>query len=146
MVSFSKSLKVILCVVCIFSLATGGNKQKDIEKILTLTGSAQMAVQVIEQMVGAFKQTMPNAPAKFWDDFMKEVDPNDLVKLMVPVYDKHFTHDDIKQLIKFYESPIGKKFLEKTPMITQESMTAGQQWGQQLAARVPEKLQAEGHK
>jgi hypothetical protein len=43
---------------------------------------------------------------------------------MIKIYDKHFTHDEIKELITFYESPVGKKMLEKTPEITKDLMDA----------------------
>ncbi|MDR1585656.1 MAG: DUF2059 domain-containing protein [Prevotellaceae bacterium] len=43
---------------------------------------------------------------------------------MPAIYDKFFTHEDIKDLIKFYESPTGKKMLEKTPEITANLMNS----------------------
>ncbi len=43
---------------------------------------------------------------------------------MVKIYDKHFTHEEIKDMIKFYKSPTGKKMLEKTPEMTSEMMNS----------------------
>jgi hypothetical protein len=39
---------------------------------------------------------------------------------MIPLYDKHFTHEEVKDLITFFESSTGKKMLEKTPELTAE--------------------------
>lgn len=47
---------------------------------------------------------------------------------MAPVYEKHLTEADLNEVIKFYNSPVGKKLAGKTPAITQESMAAGQTW------------------
>ena len=41
---------------------------------------------------------------------------------MVNIYDKHFTQDEVKDLIKFFESSTGKKMLDKTPQITMDLM------------------------
>ena len=38
------------------------------------------------------------------------------------IYDKHFTHEEVKDLIAFYESPTGQKTLDKTPEITGDMM------------------------
>ena len=43
---------------------------------------------------------------------------------MVNIYEKHFTQDEIKDLIKFYESPTGKKLLETTPEISKDLMNS----------------------
>jgi hypothetical protein len=95
------------------------------------------------QMIGSMKKAMPNVPEKFWGDFMKEVHTDELINLIVPIYDRNLTHDDVKQLIKFYESPTGKKFVAVLPKISQESMVVGEKWGRDLAQRVIHKLQAQ---
>ena len=82
-------------------------KQKDIRKLLLLTGSDKLGAQVLVQMLGQFKQ-MPRfkkVPSKFWDDFQQEASVNDLIDLIVPIYDKHLSHPEVKAIIKFYKSP-----------------------------------------
>lgn len=116
-------------------------KQKDIRKLLTITGSGELGQQVMGQMMASFKKSMPQVPEKFWSDFMKEVHTSELVDLIVPVYDRNLTHDDVKELIRFYETPTGKKFVTVLPKITQESMGVGEKWGRDLAMRVMVKLQ-----
>jgi TonB family protein len=46
----------------------------------------------------------------------------DVVALFVPIFDKHYTLDDINALIAFYESPVGQKTLQLQPQISVESM------------------------
>lgn len=55
---------------------------------------------------------------------MKSMPLDDMMKAMAPSYQKQFTHGDIKQLCAFYESPIGRKLLEKMPTLSSESMKA----------------------
>jgi len=42
----------------------------------------------------------------------------------VPVYQKHFTNGDINNLIAFYSTPTGQKFLHEMPAVTAETMRA----------------------
>src|SRR6266568_3956440 len=112
-------------VVCMLSGAVHAEetqKQKDIRKLLKITGSGELGTQVMSQMVGSMKKAMPQVPEKFWGDFLKEVRTD--------------------ELIRFYESPTGKKFVSVLPKITQESMVVGEKWGRELAERVIKKLNA----
>ncbi len=118
-------------------------KQKDIRKLLKITGSGELGTQVMSQMIGSMKKAMPQVPEKFWGDFMKEVRTDELIDLIVPIYDRNLTQDDVRELIKFYESPTGKKFVSVLPKITQESMVVGEKWGRDLAQRVIQKLQSQ---
>ena len=65
--------------------------------------------------------------------------------MLIPIYDKHFSHNDIKELIQFYESPIGKKYLEATPSITQESYRAGEEWGNKIGLDIINELIRQGY-
>jgi len=121
-------------------------KKADIQKLLDLSGSGEMGIDAMNRMIGGFRKSMPNVPEEFWTSFMKEVSKDDLLNLVIPVYDKHLTHDEIKELIKFYESPIGKKLISVNPQIMKESMAAGEEWGRKIAERVLKKLQDQGLK
>ncbi|HEY2732776.1 MAG TPA: DUF2059 domain-containing protein [Polyangiales bacterium] len=125
------------------SRPTETQKQKDIRKLLKITGSGELGTQVMGQMIGNMKKAMPQVPDKFWADFMKEVHTDELVDLIVPVYDRNLTQGDITELIHFYESPTGKKFVSVLPKITQESMGVGEKWGRDLAMKVMAKLQTQ---
>jgi hypothetical protein len=52
---------------------------------------------------------------------------------MVPVYLSEFSHDEIRTLIAFCQTPAGKKYLERAPILTRKSMEAGMAWGKKLA-------------
>jgi uncharacterized protein len=73
----------------------------------------------------------------------------ELIDLMADVYARNFTAAEIRQISAFYRGPVGQKFLEKMPAITQESMSAGQKWGQTVAGemrgRIIEELRKRGH-
>lgn len=125
--------------------ASSPEKIKDIRRLLDLSGSGNLGAQVMTQMLGQFKTTMPKVPASFWDEVAKEVDPKELVDLVVPIYDQHLTHDDVKGAIAFYESPAGRAFVKALPAIASDSMAAGQAWGQKLGEKVVQRLKEKGY-
>ena len=51
---------------------------------------------------------------------------------------------EVKDIIKFYETPSGKKLLLATPAMVAESTQLGQEWGREIAERVMKKLQQKG--
>ena len=73
-----------------------------------------------------------------------------LLEDIAMVYARNFTVDEMRRVTAFYREPVGQKFLDKMPVITQESMSAGQKFGQALAAelqkRMVEELRKRGHR
>jgi len=45
---------------------------------------------------------------------------DNLIDELVPVYERYYSTEEIRQLIKFYASPLGKKVLETTPEMMKE--------------------------
>ncbi|MDX1477136.1 MAG: DUF2059 domain-containing protein [Saprospiraceae bacterium] len=118
--------------------------ERDTRKFLELTGTAEMAIQVIDQMVGML-QPHYDAPDEFWEEFKKEVSPSDLVDLIVPVYMKYYTHEEVLGLTEFYRTPLGQKAVRVLPSITSEAMLIGQEWGAMLGERIQQKLKEKGY-
>ncbi len=124
--------------------AVGTNKTADIQRLLTLTKSADLGVQMMREMLENFRTTLPEVPDEFWLEFAGKVKTEDLIELMVPIYERHLSHQDVIDLIQFFESPAGKKLVSVQPQIMKESMQAGQAWGQQIGMDVASELQKKG--
>ncbi len=95
----------------------------------------------MQQLLASFRTSMPDVPQEFWDEVLHDVDPNQLVELVIPIYVKHLTKEEMEAAIDFYKTPAGQAILTKTPLIMQESMTVGQKWGMQLAEDVQKRLE-----
>jgi len=119
--------------------------QEDIRSLMEVMGAGNLAVQMMNQMLGPMKQAMPNVPEEFWAKFMAKLDMSEVIDMIVPIYAKYFTHDEIKQLLAFYRTPLGQKVIATLPAVIQESMLAGQKWGEQLGQQVVDELKAEGY-
>lgn len=131
------TVAVLFCQIASAEPAT----EKTIRALLETTGSGSLGKQMIQQMLPAMKKMAPNAPEDFWTEFMKEINPDDIIAMTIPVYQKNFTEEDLLETIAFYKSPVGQRLIAKLPIVLQESTLVGQQWGQELAKRTIERAQ-----
>lgn len=79
--------------------------------------------------------------------FAKRFD--ELVEAVAIIYASNFSAEDLRALNSFYKTPAGQQFLQKAPLVTQQSMTAGQKFGQSVAAemrgQIIDGLRQKGH-
>lgn len=116
---------------------------KTLKKMFEVAGSEETYQSVLKQMIGLFKGNYSNLDDKFWDEIEKEflkTSMDDLTEMLVPVYKKHLTINDLKEIITFYETPTGKKYAKKTPQISEESMEVGQKWGAMIGEKIAKKI------
>lgn len=147
-----KTITTIIALLLItFGLSFGQDDTEykaKLKNMFEMSGSEETYQTVIKQMISMYKEQFSNVPEETWNDLEKEflkTSIDDLVDMLVPVYSRHLTIDDIQKITEFYETPVGKKYAEKTPLIMQESMQVGQQWGMKIGQEFQNKLQEEGY-
>lgn len=141
------STTVIVCLA-VLSLPVTTNPEpksptieEDIMRMLEISRSGDVAIQILDQLIPTFEKLCSNAPESTWDNFKAEIDMNELFELIIPIYVKFYTQEEIQEIIKFYESPIGKKMIEVMPDMLGERMKAGQEWGRRISERLIKKLE-----
>jgi predicted RND superfamily exporter protein len=132
--------KVLLTLILLFSL-NSINSQENYKSLLieymTAQGQFETFNATIDQMGTMMGVTIKDEDREeFTNDVM-----GSLIELLVPVYQKHFTVEDLKDAIQMYKTPIGKKISEKTPIIAQETMQASMQWGMELSQKMQKYLE-----
>lgn len=140
-----KPLFIIMLSAALALSGYGQTKTEDISRLLEVTNVKAQAAQMFDLMMPALQAMAPDVPEAFWTMFREKLDMESYVALFIPVYDRHFSHDEIKALLRFYETPAGKKFVEATPMIAQESFAIGEAWGQKIGTDVFDELVRQGY-
>jgi uncharacterized protein len=117
-------------------------KEADIRQLMELGGGSAAINQVMDGMQANMKASLVNSlpPGDyrgqlvdlFFEKFRAKANISQLMDIAVRVYDKYLTDEDVKGLIQFYSTPIGKKTLGLLPKITVEMQTDGMQWGENL--------------
>jgi uncharacterized protein len=121
-------------------------KKAEILKFMELTGmtkvSQNLAAQMVDQMRPAILRSLPPGGRSeeivdaFSQKFKARVSADSLTNLMIPVYDKYLSREDLEGLIQFFQTPLGQKMIRITPQISKESYKIGSDWGQQTALEV----------
>jgi len=128
-------------------------KEADIRRLLTLTGATTTIERAMQNMEKSLKPVMANSlPAGdyretlinlFFEKFHSKMDVQKMIDLAVPLYDKYYTTDDIKGLIQFYETPLGRKTVKALPSLMGELTEASQRMGQDFARQSMLEVMAE---
>ncbi len=115
-----------------------------VRELMGLFGTERMFQQMNTQMAAMMGKQLPCVPASYWSGFLDGPAPRELTEKLVPIYQRHFTEQDVRGLLKFYRSPLGKKLLLEQPSIMAEVMQMGRQWGAQRAQTMMAGLQKDG--
>jgi uncharacterized protein len=137
-----KIIALLVTLTCTSFTYAENASVASVKELMDKTGTGEMAVQAMNQMLPMIKKMVPDAPEAFWAEFQKELNPNELVEMIIPIYQKHFSQEDIDAVNAFYETKAGQNFIQSQPLIMQESMIVGQAWSQGIVQKVMMKAQA----
>ncbi|MBB1338587.1 DUF2059 domain-containing protein [Pseudoalteromonas sp. SR44-2] len=134
--------KVLLLSLLIFSsslYAEQNTKQQKIDELIKVMNLDSMVDSMYGQVEGMMKGmsdqmgVKPSEQAifdKYYGDMTTvlktEMSWAKMQPMMVNVYDKHFSEQEIADMLAFYKTDTGQKILEKMPVVMQESMQMSQ--------------------
>lgn len=153
----SKILTVALLTVSLAQVTLAQSeiqpeKRAAILQLMAVTGAAdlgeQMSQVMAQQMTIALRNARPDIPARAFDIVNEEVQSamsteianGSFEELVTPLYDKYFSISEIRELLAFYETEIGRKTIAVMPQLTQESMALGQSWGASIGAQIGQRI------
>ncbi|NLW49015.1 MAG: DUF2059 domain-containing protein [Firmicutes bacterium] len=122
-----------------------------IEKLLVLMNQDQLMEQMfpqIKQMLAQqFEQTdltaeqsrlMENFFDKIFNVMKEEMSWDKMKDDFIQLYMSVYTEAEVNELISFYESPIGRKTLEKMPLLMEKSMSISQKYTMNMMPKIQE--------
>jgi uncharacterized protein len=122
------------------------------KELITVKGASALfdplLPNVIERAKGLFLQTNPmlakplnEVAAKLKVEYAKRSAEmiNDVAKL----YALRFTEKELKDVLAFYKSPLGRKMLVEEPRILDQGMRDANVWAEKLSREIIDKMRAE---
>lgn len=113
-------------------------KKEDIRKLLKVSGIIDQLGYMQDTLLNSVSMmvtgTFPKVPEAFWGEFnqlMGQKEMADLVERVIPVYEKHMSHETVKKLITMFETPFWNEWKEKMPQISREAGMIGSEWGRE---------------
>jgi uncharacterized protein len=106
---------------------------------------------VIESVKNSFVPTNPNLTRELNDvaaALHKELDGknSEVLEQMARAYAARFTEQDLKDLLVFYKTPLGQKYLREEPNAIEDGLKRAQQWADTFTDTVMSRMRAEMQK
>ena len=144
-------------VICLLGLVPASAQQpsdqlKLAHEMMTVMKSADNFDAVMPTIMQAMKPAITRGDAKAakdWDEIsptiMKEFSSlkSSLLDDIAAIYANSFSAAELGQFVAFYKTPAGEKLARLTPVLAQQTMAAGQKFGQQVAGRLADRMQDE---
>jgi uncharacterized protein len=149
-----KSFLCTLMIVVVFGQmpavrASDATHRAAAEALLNLMDMDNLMSQSIDQMldmqvkqnpaIGQFKDQMKTFLAKYmsWASMKED---------MIKIYTDEFTEQELKELLAFYQTPLGKKTVQKMPKLMAKGAELGQQRVQQHLPELQQAIQEQATK
>jgi len=99
-----------------------------IEQLLELLDTKKTLNTVVDELLRQFRTAYPKVPEMLWARVKEEVLSKTFIDMLITIYAAHFTRQDIEELIDFWSSPVGRKFIREQPRILQESLAVSREY------------------
>jgi uncharacterized protein len=122
------------------------------KELISLEGGVTMfdplVPGVIESAKNAYLPTNPQLSKELNEvalQLRKEYDPKraEILNEVSKIYAQHFTEQELKDLVAFYKTPLGKKMITEEPIALDQSLKAAQTWATKFSDEVLERFRAE---
>jgi Uncharacterized protein conserved in bacteria len=114
-------------------------RELDRQKSLSPEEREKLRAEITEKSLRIFTRLRELLPQRI--NFAQEMD-----KISYPIYDKYFTESDLKELVAFYKSPVGKKSLEVMPKMMLDVMKQAQEVFMPKVKKAVDEVMAEEEK
>jgi uncharacterized protein len=122
-------------------------KEQDIRQMLIENGAADRVGATYRQYIEQGKLKFANVPPAAWQALEAEASTicEALLQENVRLYSENYTHDEVRKLREFYNSPVGKKFFGQLARLQQESTQRNLQWAHQFESNYFRALENAGY-
>jgi TonB family protein len=112
----------------------------DILELLKVTHARERSIQASNAFFGVLRQQLfsgikdqehrEKIATSFHEKMLRMYDSPEFSEGAVVAYSKYFTEEDVKELIRFYQTPIGQKFNDALPKLVPDLFQLGQKLAQ----------------
>lgn len=131
-------------LVCPCVFAAVASSEEQIRALFEVMHMQETLGQMNTQMAGLMQKKLPCVPASYWQNYIDGDGAKTVMERMLPVFQRHFSAEEVDGLLKFYSSPLGQKVLADMPAVMAEAMAVGQQWGQERTRTMLGELKQKG--
>ena len=146
---YNKIMKIILCVpVLILMICAPVHAQEEVaQPAAVVMGEKRELILKFIDTFGTKSAMEQNLNTMFEDmgsddpqtqKFKDNVRVDEIIEQLIPLYDKHFSADELKAYITFYSSPEGQRLLQTIPVLMEESVDISAKYFEEKFPVAPE--------
>lgn len=136
---------VLALALCVGPAAAATQpSEEQVRQLMEVVGVGKMLSQMNSQAVGVMQQSLPCVPASYWQNYIDASGTQQFIGRLVPIYQRHFSADEIEGMLKFYRSPLGQKVITEMPTTMGEANQAGLQWSRERSDQLIAELKQKG--
>lgn len=122
------------------------------KELLELKGSTRMFDPLVPGIIETVKNNYLQTNTSLVKDLNEvaallrtELAPKrvEILNQVAVLYAQRFTEQELKDVVAFYKTPTGKKFVSEEPVVIEQSLGAAQAWSQKLSEEVLSRFRAE---
>jgi hypothetical protein len=147
------ALLIALALAAVVSAAHAQSANVQIAREVVVASGATRAFDgvvpsILQQSLNVYLQQNPDLQ-KDLTESIKAIAPgfekrrSEIVDIIASVYATRFTEAELKALLAFYTSAVGKKFVAQLPSVLEESFIKTQEWGGRLSEEIVQSLRVE---
>ena len=126
----------IISLLFVFSFNLSNSQEDNYKGLLTdfikAQGQFETFNATIDQMTSMMGVTLnEDEKVEFTNDVMSS-----LIEMLVPIYQKHFTEQDLKDAIDLFKTPIGQKNKREKSNYCSGIHATSMQWGMELSTKL----------
>ena len=120
-------------------------------EVMLSSGMSRSFDSIIPTMADQIRKNAVTRPdlGKDLDEVLKGLDPemtlqkNRLIEIAARIYAKRLSEAELKDIITFFRSPAGKRYVETQPQILDDMVGAMQDWTQEVSEYIMVRTRAE---
>lgn len=144
----SKFIIILLLISAGFSSANGQDEAyaNKVRMMLELSGASENFNVAVKNMMSIQRESYGTIlPEEFFIEIEKEmlgVGMDKLTPKIIPIYQKHLTEEDLDAIIAFYKTEAGQKLISKMPLILNEAIQVGAEWGEEIGLEIYNRIES----
>jgi hypothetical protein len=137
------TLTGVSALVALQTEAQHAEKLRDIRRLMELTGDDRMANQLLDQMAANLRASGEMSSERFLQEYRKAFDSSKVIEIQVAAIDKYLSAEDVRAIVRFYESPAGQRMREAMPKVFSETLAQSKALSEEVSRKVLRKLAEE---
>jgi uncharacterized protein len=116
--------------------------EADIRQLMDLAGTKAAVTRTMNNMEQSMRPLLLRAfppgvyrerlVQLFFEKFHAKTNAEAVMDLTIPVYAQYLTDDEVKQIIQFYQTPLGQKWISVQPKVQEDLQPKARAWGEQM--------------